>query len=71
MEFFYRGIHQRLLDTVSRDDVVWTCRLLARLIDAQWHDAFRAAGYPDDHAQRFAAKIQSKVAEGLALVPEG
>lgn len=71
VEFFYRGIHQRLLDTVSRDDVVWTCRLLARLSDAQRHDAFRATGYPDDHARRFAAKIKSKVAEGLALVPEG
>lgn len=52
---------------MSQHDVVWTCRLLARLSDVQWHDAFRAAGYADDHARRFVTKIKSKVAEGLRL----
>jgi hypothetical protein len=47
IDFYYRGIHQSVLETVSRSDVVWTSRLMARLSDTQWHDAFRAAGYPD------------------------
>jgi hypothetical protein len=41
--------------------------LLSRLSDAQWHDAFRAAGYPDGQARRFVTKLKSKVAEGLKL----
>ena len=67
VEFFYRGIHHELIDTLSKDDVVWAARLLARLSDAQWQDAFRAAGYAPDVAARFIAKIESKVAEGLQL----
>ena len=46
VECFYRGIHHNVLETVSRSDVVWTSRLMARLSDAQWRDAFRAAGIP-------------------------
>jgi hypothetical protein len=65
--FDYRGIHQRLVDTVTVDDVVWTCRLLARISDRQWRDAFRAAGYREAEQQRYIAKIQSKIREGLAL----
>ena len=30
-------------------------------------DAFRAAGYSDDHARRYVTKIKSKIAEGLKL----
>ena len=67
MEFDYRGIHQNIVRTLSRSDVVWTSRLMSRLSDKQWNDAFRAAGYSDDHTRRFVAKIKSKVAEGLAL----
>ena len=40
---------------------------MARLSDAQWHDAFRAAGYPEDQRRRYIAKIKSKIAEGLTL----
>ena len=67
VKFHYRGIHQRLVDTVTVDDVLWTCRLMARISDQQWRDAFRAAGYTDADQQRFIAKIRSKIAEGLAL----
>ena len=67
VEFFYRGIHENLLDTLSRGDVVWTCRLMSRLSDTQWQDAFRAAGYSDEQSRRYVAKIKSKVAEGLKL----
>jgi hypothetical protein len=67
VEFYDRGIHHNVLETVSRSDVVWTSRLMARISDAQWHDAFRAAGYSDELVRRFVAKIKTKVAEGLKL----
>jgi hypothetical protein len=67
VEFDYRGIHKPLLESVSAADVVWTCRLLSRLSDAQWNDAFRAAGYRDDYRQRYVRKIKAKIAEGLTL----
>jgi hypothetical protein len=67
VEFDYDGIYGSVVDIVTVKDVVWTCRLLARLSDEQWNAAFRAAGYPPDQAARFIAKLKSKVAEGLAL----
>ena len=65
VQFDYRGIHRRLLDSVSAADVAWTCQLLSRLSDRQWHDAFRAAAYNGDHTQRYVRKIKEKIAEGL------
>jgi hypothetical protein len=65
--FHYRGIHNGLVDTLTVGDVVWTCRLMARLSDRQWHDAFRAAGYADGEQKRFITKLKSKIDEGLAL----
>lgn len=67
VSFHYRGIHGPLLNTVSPQDVVWTCTLMSRLSDAQWNDAFRAAGYSSEHSRRYVAKIKSKIAEGLSL----
>ena len=67
VRFEYGGIHQHITDVLTADDVVWTCRLLARLSDEQWNAAFTAAGYPPDQAARFIAKLKSKIAEGLAL----
>jgi hypothetical protein len=58
--FDYRGIHNGLVDTLTVDDVVWTCRLMARISDQQWRDAFRAAGYADAEQQRFITKLKSK-----------
>jgi hypothetical protein len=65
--FDYRGIHNGLVDTLTVDDVVWTCRLMARISDRQWRDAFRAARYADAEQQRFIRKLKSKIDEGLAL----
>jgi hypothetical protein len=65
--FDYRGIHKDLLERLTPRDVAWACALLARLSDAQLHDAFRAGGYPRDQAARYVAKIKAKIAEGLAL----
>ncbi len=65
--FDYRGIHHGLVDTLTAADVVWTCRLMARISDRQWREAFRAAGYPAAEQQRFITKLKSKIDEGLAL----
>lgn len=67
VEFDYRGIHRPLLESVSAADVVWTCQLLSRLSDAQWHDAFRAAAYRSGDRERYVKKIKEKIAEGLNL----
>ena len=63
----YRGIYGDLVKSVSLADIRWTCELLARLSDQQWHDAFRAAGYTPEHAARYVKKLKEKVAQGLAL----
>lgn len=71
VEFHYRGIHRPVVDSLTARDVVWTCELMSRLTDAQWQGAFRAAGYPPDHAGRYIRKIKQKIGEGLALAPGG
>jgi hypothetical protein len=67
VQFVYRGIHQSLLDLVTPADVVWTAERMATVTDAQWDDAFRAAGYQEDERRRYIAKIKSKIGEGLKL----
>lgn len=67
----YRGIYGDLVKSVALADIRWTCELLARLSDQQWHDAFRAAGYPPEHAARYVKKLKEKVAQGLALPAAG
>jgi hypothetical protein len=67
VKFHYRGVHGALLDQLTPADVVWACRLLSRLSDQQWDDAFRAAGYDESVRRRYVTKLKSKVQEGLAL----
>jgi hypothetical protein len=67
VKFDYRGIHTPLVNMLTVDDVVWTCKLMARISDRQWRDAFRAAGYEEAEQQRYIAKLKSKISEGLAL----
>ena len=67
VKFHYNGIHPKIVETVTVDDVVWTCRLMARISDAQWHDTFRAAGFPEGEQQRYIEKLKSKIRDGLAL----
>ena len=67
VDFFYRGIHRSLIERLTARDVVWAAERMSRVSDEQWHDAFRAAGYSDDHARRYVTKIKSKIAEGLKL----
>ena len=67
VEFDYKGIYGTLVETVTAQDVVWACRLLSRLSDAQWNAAFAAGGYAPDQAARYIAKLKSKIKQGLAL----
>jgi hypothetical protein len=67
VQFDYHGPHGELMKSLAPADVIWSCRLLARLSDRQLTDAFRAAGYPEDVRRRFVRKIRQKIAEGLAL----
>lgn len=67
VKFDYRGIHTALVNMLTVDDVVWTCKLMARISDQQWRDIFRGAGYADAEQQRYIAKLKSKISEGLAL----
>lgn len=67
--FDYHGLHKKLLDNVTADDVAWVCGMLSHLSDRQLDDAFRAAGYSDEVRARFVKKLKSKIAQGLALGP--
>jgi hypothetical protein len=59
--------HRGLFTSITPLDVHWTCERLSRLSPEQWHDAFRAAGYDRDTAERFVRAIQARIAQGLAL----
>jgi hypothetical protein len=71
IEFDYRGIHKELVETLTPADVRWTAALMGRLSDAQWNDAFRAAGYDEETSRRYVAKIKSKIAPGMNLGDRG
>jgi len=67
VRFDYTGRHQELLTMIAPDDVRWAAERMTRLTEAQWHDAFRAGNYSDADATRYIARIQEKIADGLAL----
>jgi hypothetical protein len=68
VRFGYRGRHQELVRrTIRPRDVVWAGDLVARLSDAQWHDAFRAGGFAPGRADRFIRRLHEKIADARAL----
>ena len=67
VEFDYAGRHQELISMIRPTDVQWAARLLQRLTDRQWRDAFRAANYTDADTQRYIRKLKEKIDDGLAL----
>ncbi|MGE0864523.1 MAG: hypothetical protein AB7P34_11540 [Vicinamibacterales bacterium] len=68
VDFAYKGVYRKYVDDrVTPADVEWACRLLGRLSDRQWNDAFRAGGYEPDVAARFIRELRDRIAEGLAL----
>lgn len=69
--FADQGRHDELLTQLRRRDVRWISERLARITDRQLADAFRAAGYSDQIAGRFIARLKAKIAEGLAACPRG
>lgn len=67
VEFDYRGIYKDVIGMVTPEHVRWTCTMLSRITEAQWRDAFRAAGYDTASTARFTAKIKQKIAQGMNL----
>lgn len=68
VRFDYSGVHSDLVKRSIRPaDVKWASRLLARITDAQWGDAFRAGGYPPGDATRYVRRIREKIAAGMEL----
>jgi hypothetical protein len=67
VEFDYRGMNQKLVDTVRVADVIWACEVLAKIPDGHWQAAFKAGAYPQENADRYIRKIKEKIAQGLAL----
>jgi hypothetical protein len=65
--FGYAGRHQDLLSMITPDDVKWAAGQLERIADSQWRDAFRAANYAPQQADRFLGRIKEKIADGLVL----
>jgi hypothetical protein len=71
VQFDYHARHKDLLSDITPADVVWICRLFARITDRQWADLFAGAAIADDVGLRYTRKIKSKVQEGLALQSQG
>lgn len=67
VQFDYRGRHKALFQNITPADVRWVCTQLRQLTDAQWQDAFRAAGFAKPIADRFIRRMKQKIDEGLAL----
>ena len=67
VDFDYDGRHEELLSMIGPGDVQWAARRMARLTERQWRDAFRAGNYAAPRADRYIARIQEKIADGLAL----
>ena len=71
VQFDYHARHKDLLTDVTPADVVWICRLFARVTDKQWADLFAGAHMSDETGRRYTRKIKSKIQEGLALQSQG
>ena len=68
VQFAYTGYYEKYVrDRISPDDVAWAARLLGRLTDEQWHDAFRAGGYDRPTAARFLRTVRERIRDGQAL----
>jgi hypothetical protein len=67
VQFDYQARHRELLANITPDDVLWVCRILDKISDRQWDDAFRAAAYSQEISDRYIRKLKSKIQEGLAL----
>jgi hypothetical protein len=68
VQFAFEGswLVPQMLNSVTPADVRWISRLLTRLSDKQWHDAFRAGGFTRSEADRYIRRLKAKIDEGLA-----
>ena len=68
VDFAYDGWYRNLVrDRVTPADVVWASNLLGRLSQRQWADAFRAAGYEPQVADRFIKTLRAKIEQGRSV----
>jgi hypothetical protein len=68
VKFAYDGKQPELIhNRITVDDVRWATDLLGRLNNRQWHDAFRAGGYPPELSDRFIRKIYANILQGEHL----
>ena len=67
VKFAYTGPNDWIGKFITPAHVQWTAKLMSRLSDEQWRDAFRAAGYTPEDSARFINKLEEKIATGLTL----
>jgi hypothetical protein len=68
VDFAYQGWYKNLIEErIKPEEVAWACNLLGQLSDQQLQDAFRAAHYEPDIANRFIAKLREKIQQGRGL----
>ena len=67
VRFNYAGRHQELASNITPGDMRWMVRLVSRLSEKQWRDAFRAGGYGPTASEMFITRIREKLAEARAL----
>ena len=67
VDFDYSGPNDAYVANITIQDVRWTSRLLARLSDKQWQDAFRAGGYTHADAAQYIGRLKERIQQGLSL----
>lgn len=69
VRFHYEGawLEPQAQDMATPEDVKWVCKLLSRLSDKQWQDAFRAGGFSEEEGATYIQRMKEKIREGLAL----
>jgi hypothetical protein len=73
VEFGNKGPHQELFhQRITADDVGWAAHLLDGLSEDQWRDAFQAANYAPQVADRFLRQIRANIARAheIAGLPQ-
>lgn len=68
VDFAYTGLYKKLVvGRITPDEVAWASKLLGRLSDRQFHDAFRAGGYTPEVSGRFVRELRKRIGQGEAL----
>jgi len=70
VRFNYHGWQQELFRRITPQDLAFAVDLLQPLTDRQWHDAFRAGGYPRPTAERFITRLRQRIDEARRVASE-